>query len=230
MVQFKKLNSFFQENFQVLKKMFVIIVCILLVFTLIFTLYSNYSMSKKLAKLENELQSIRPDIEKYKQDNEKISTELANFDDFKLKVLTSLAIANLKLDQYSKAVFNAADSAKGFARIDTSTGMFFLILDQVEALTDGYKLYFRIGNPQNCVYSGYNIKIRWGQKYNEQDTTISKEEWDKSLQSEDLTFQDLLIPGKWTSFDITLSSAKKEEIEYVEIKVQAERISMQKSE
>jgi hypothetical protein len=39
----------------------------------------------------------------------------------------------------------------------------------------------------------------------------------------------MLIPGQWCSFDVAISPAKSEDIQYVEVKVQAEQISMQKS-
>ena len=229
MVPLEKITASIRNNVQILKRIIIALLSILLIFAFGYILYSNYTMSEKIARLEDELSSLAPDIDKFKQDNEKVVSELASFNDLKMKILTSIAIANLKLDQYSKAVFNASDSGKGFARLDSSTGMFFLILDKTEPFSDGYKLYFRLGNPQNCIYSGYNIKMRWGNKYNDQDKTISKEDWEKSLKSSELSFQNMLIPGQWTGFEIAISPAKPEEIEYVEIKVQAEQISMQKS-
>ncbi|NSW91566.1 MAG: DUF3251 domain-containing protein [Firmicutes bacterium] len=230
MIPLEKITASIRDNVQLIKKIIVTVFSILLIFTFIFTICSNYSMAKRIAKLENELGSLSPSIDKFKEDNEKVVTELTNFNDLKMKILTDIAITKLKLDQFSKAVFNASDSGKGFARLDSSTGMFFLILDKTEQFSDGYKLYFRVGNPQNCVYNGYNIKIRWGKKYNREDKTVSYEDWEKSLKSSDLSFQNILIPGQWSNFEVMISPAKPEEIEYIEVKIQAEQISMQKSE
>ena len=145
-----------------------------------------------------------------------------------MKILTNIAIANLKLDQYSKA-YLTSDSGKGFARVDSAAGMFFLVLDKVEQVSDGYKLYFRLGNPQTCVYNGFTAKLRWGKKYDDQDKSITKEDWEKSLKSSDMSFQNKLMPGQWTSFEISISPAQPEDIEYIEVKIQAEQISLQRA-
>lgn len=224
-----KIAAFIRGNEQTLKKIIFMVLVLFLAFIFVFTLCSNHSMSKKITMLEDKLDSLSEDISKFREDNEKIVSELASFEELKMTILTNVAIANLKLDQYSKAVFNASNSGKGFARLDSSTGMFFLILEKTEQFSDGYKLYFRLGNPQTCIYSGFNVKLRWGAKYNDQDKTISKEDWEKSLKNSDMSFQNILIPGQWTSFEIAISPAKPEEIEYVEIKIQAEQISMQKA-
>lgn len=218
-----------RNNISLIKKTVIIIFGILVILSLVLSIYSCSVLPGRIVKLQKELDSLTSDIDKIKKDNENLVAELQSFNDLKVKILTDLTINKLKLDQYSKAVFNAADAGKGFARLDSSTGMFFLILDKTEQFSDGYKLFFRLGNPQNCVYNGCKVLIRWGQKYDRENKDLSYEDWEKSLKSSELSLQDILIPGQWCSFDVAISPAKSEDIQYVEVKVQAEQISMQKS-
>ncbi|HOJ11831.1 MAG TPA: DUF3251 domain-containing protein [Clostridiales bacterium] len=225
----EKMIAPIRNNISLVKKIAFITFGILIVLSLILGIYNRSVLSGKISKLEKELDTLSSDIDQFKNDNENLTAELQNFNELKVKILTDLAINKLRLDQYSKAVFNAADSSKGFARLDSSTGMFFLILDKTEQFSDGYKLYFRLGNPQNCVYNGCKVKIRWGQKYDRENEDVSYEDWEKSLKSSELSIKDMLIPGQWCSFDVAISPAKSEDVQYVELKIQAEQISMQKS-
>lgn len=225
----KKLMTPIHNNISLIKKVVVISFGILIIISLVLGIYNNSILSRRIITLEEELDSLSSDFEQFKKDNESLVADLKNFNDLKVKIFTDLAISKLKLDQYSKAVFNASDTGKGFARLDSSTGMFFLILDKTEQFSDGYKLFFRLGNPQNCVYNGCKVKIRWGQKYDRENENLSYEDWEKSLKSSELSLENMLIPGQWHNFDVAISPAKSEDIQYVEIKVQTEQISMQKS-
>jgi len=229
LVPFRNITHVLRNNAPVIKKVGIPLLVIILLFTLALSVYTNIALSREIAELKKKLVAVSSDVDSFRVNNDKMVTELKNLDDFKLKVLTDLTVSKLKIDQYSKAVFNAQDSAKGFARVDSTTGMFFIILDNVEQNSNGYKLYFRVGNPQNCIYSGFNIKLRWGKKYNNEDKTMTYDEWDKSLKSNTYTFKNLLVPGQWTNFEVDISTENSDELQYIEVKIQAEQISMQKT-
>jgi len=221
-----------RNNVALIKKILIIAFSVLLIFTSIFGVYNYVAMNKAISGLKGEIETLTADLNKYKsKDNNNTSEipELKDYNEFKIKTMTDLALTKLMLDQFNKAVFNVSESGKGFARIDTSTGMFFLILDKAELQGEGYKLYFRLGNPQNCVYNGCKLKVRWGVKYDREDKSINHDDWDKSLSSADFSVSNVLRPGEWTNFDIVISPAKAESAQYLEIKLQTDQIIMQKS-
>lgn len=219
------------SNVSLLKKISIIAVMALLIFTSIFGVYNYISMNRALSEVELELETLKSNLNALKSDAQTQETiDSKEFNDFKVKTLTDIAITKLMLEQFNKAIFNIADAGKGFARVDTTTGMFFLMLDKAEQVDDGYKLSFRLGNPQNCVYNGCKLEVKWGKKYDREDDSTNREEWEKTLNSSNYTISNLLRPGQWSNFEITISPAKSEEdVQYLELKLQTSQIIMQKS-
>jgi len=222
-------TSVTSNNISLIKKISIVAIVILLIFTSIFGVYNYVSMNRSVSQLKLELESLTANFNKLKDNTQTQSLDMKDYSEFKMKALTDIAITKLMLEQFNKAVFNVADSGKGFARVDTSTGMFFLILDKSEQVGEGYKLNFRLGNPQNCVYNGCKLKVRWGKKYDREDKSISYEDWEKTLGNAEHSISSILRPGEWSNFDITISPAKTEDTQYIEIKIQTDQIIMQKS-
>lgn len=221
--------SVVKSNISLIKKISVVAIVVLLIFTSIFSIHNYISLNRTISKLKLELESLTANLNKLESNTQTQSIDKKDYNEFKMKTLTDIAISKLMLEQFNKAVFNAADSGKGFARVDTSTGMFFLILDEVEQDGEGCKLNFRLGNPQNCVYNGCKLEVKWGKKYDREDKSTSYEDWEKTLTSTKHVISDILRPGEWNNFDITISSAKIEDAEYIEIKIQTDQVIMQKS-
>jgi len=224
-------TSAISNNSSILKKISIIAALVLLIFTSVFGVYNYVSMNRALSEMEQELEAMKSNINALKDaSNTQQTIDVKEFNDFKMKTLTDIAITKLMLEQFNKAVFSISDAGKGFARVDTTTGMFFLMLDKAEQVEDGYKLSFRLGNPQNCVYNGCKLEVKWGKKYDREDDSVTREEWEKSLNSMNYTISSLLRPGQWSNFEITISPAKSEEdVQYLELKLQTSQIIMQKS-
>jgi len=220
------------NNISLLKKVSIFTALILLIFTSIFGIYNYVSMNRALSEMKQELEMLKSNVNALKENttNTQQNIDPKEFNDFKVKTLTDIAITKLMLEQFNKAIFSISDAGKGFARVDTTTGMFFLMLDKAEQIEDGYKLSFRLGNPQNCVYNGCKLEVKWGKKYDREDDSTTREEWEKSLNSSSYTISNLLRPGQWSNFEITISPAKSEEdVQYLEIKLQTSQIILQKS-
>jgi len=224
-------TSAISNNSSILKKISIIAALVLLIFTSVFGVYNYVSMNRALSEMEQELEAMKSNINALKDaSNTQQTIDVKEFNDFKMKTLTDIAITKLMLEQFNKAVFSISDAGKGFARVDTTTGMFFLMLDKAEQVEDGYKLSFRLGNPQNCVYNGCKLEVKWGKKYDREDDSVTREEWEKSLNSMNYTISSLLRPGQWSNFEITISPAKSEEdVQYLELKLHTSQIIMQKS-
>jgi len=220
------------NNISLLKKVSIFTALILLIFTSIFGIYNYVSMNRALSEMKQELEMLKSNVNALKENttNTQQNIDPKEFNDFKVKTLTDIAITKLMLEQFNKAIFSISDAGKGFARVDTTTGMFFLMLDKAEQIEDGYKLSFRLGNPQNCVYNGCKLEVKWGKKYDREDDSTTREEWEKSLNSSSYTISNLLRPGQWSNFEITISPAKSEEdVQYLEIELQTSQIILQKS-
>ena len=224
-----KTVSVFSANISLIKKVSIIAIIVLLVFTSIFGIHNYITTNRVISELKLELESLTANLDKIKDNTLTQSLDKKEYNEFKMKALTDIAISKLMLEQFNKAVFNVADSGKGFARVDTSTGMFFLILDKAWQNGEGCKLNFRLGNPQNCVYNGCKLEVKWGKKYNREDKSTTYEDWEKTLTSAKYAISDILRPGEWNNFDITISPAKIKDTEYIEIKIQTDQIIMQKS-
>lgn len=219
------------NNISLLKKASIIAAVILLIFTSVFGIYNYVAMNRAVSELKQELEILTSNLNTIKNNAQTQQTiDVNDYNEFKVKTLTDVAITKLMLEQFNKAVFDISDAGKGFARVDTSTGMFFLMLDKSEQVDDGYKLSFRLGNPQNCVYNGCKLEVKWGKKYDRDDETTTREEWEKTLNTSNYTVPSILRPGQWSNFEITISPVKaEEEIQHLEIKLQTSQIIMQKS-
>ncbi len=58
---------------------------------------------------------------------------------------------------------------------------------------------------------------------------VSQDEWEKTLETRSFPISNILIPGEWSNFSITVPATDPNLLEYLEIKMQAEQIIMQRS-
>ena len=101
---------------------------------------------------------------------------------------------------------------KGYQRIDTDAGSFFIFVQDVQPFLNGYKLRLQIGNPSAADFNGFRLNLVWGRHMAVQssstnavlsadqvkEATQSLVEWAQSLHSKDVDFVDELKPGCWT--------------------------------
>ena len=73
---------------------------------------------------------------------------------------TKMARYQVEKDRYSKVYLDT--SSKGFQRLDTNCGTFWVMLEDVEPYSNGYKFVLSIGNPYYAVFSGMKTRARWG--------------------------------------------------------------------
>jgi hypothetical protein len=135
-------------------------------------------------------------------------------------------------------------SEKGFSRIDTNIGPFFISLDDVKPFVNGYKFFLRIGNPYSVSFSSFEFEVEWGKKeppipsvkegelvedwskkYDEY--KISYSEWEMSLKNKNVSFSETLAAGTWNKVEMTISPAIKGELEHLKLKnMRIKKISM----
>lgn len=99
----------------------------------------------RLQALEEELSTLKTDLKdlnKYYWDSEQ------DIMDIKLAVMPNEAPLNLK-------------EIRGFKRVNSAEGSFFISVEEVIPYLDGYKVVFEIGNPYAISFSNPTINLKW---------------------------------------------------------------------
>ncbi|MFC1480153.1 DUF3251 domain-containing protein [Candidatus Omnitrophota bacterium] len=105
---------------------------------------------------------------------------------------------------------------KGFQKIETATGYFLVACESVNPHSDGYKLTLIIGNPAAVTYSGFALRVTWGEKFDEKSAKF--EEWKNSLKEKKHLFaSNILRPGAWSRVELDLSPATPEELGFIQL-------------
>jgi len=135
--------------------------------------------------------------------------------------------------------------SKGYSILDTGRGSLLISCDGAEPFLDGYRIKLRLGNPLYMRFSGFKLKFKFGQKpptlptkENVKDGNVAKalfetwpkenEAWKESLKHAEESYTDDLLPGTWTNIEAVLPQANAEEIAYIEVGIEADRISLTK--
>lgn len=134
--------------------------------------------------------------------------------------------------------------SKGYSVLDTGRGSLLIFCDGVEPFLDGYRIKLRLGNPLYMRFSGFKLKFKFGHKPPELPTKENTKEeelvkafekwpkdseaWKKSLSHAEESYTDDLSPGTWTSVEAVLPEAKAEDITYIEVGIETDRISLTK--
>lgn len=140
---------------------------------------------------------------------------------------TRMARFQVEKDRYIKVYLDT--SSKGFQRLDTNCGTFWVMLDNVEPYSNGYKFVLSIGNPYYAIFSGMKTRARWGAafdaKASEKDVS-AYESWEKTLKEKEETMTNALRPGTWNKVTVILAPAKQEDLAYVEFSMTVEQVKL----
>jgi hypothetical protein len=116
---------------------------------------------------------------------------------------------------------------KGYGKLETNTGFFFISCAGVENYLDGYKIILNIGNPLAVSYMGFKLKVKWGKPYDIKSKPFrSYDDWEKTLHKSEKSFTDLLKPASWNKVELILSPATAEDVKYVNIEMGTDNISL----
>jgi len=126
----------------------------------------------------------------------------------------------LKQASYDTVVLDPIE--KGYGRLNSNSGFFFVSCEDAQPYLDGYKVIMNIGNPTTATYNGFKLKVKWGKQF------VSKEMnyivWQKSLKTAEKKFTDKLMPASWNKIELILSPAKPEEVRYIEFSIETDQI------
>ena len=169
------------------------------------------TLNKKVYDLEIRLTEIQQE-NKSKQLH--VEQEFSNLS----SSLNSLAIYYAALDssinKYKSCIFTR--NSKGFQRVDTDLGYFFISLAGISERQNNCTLHLNIDNPSMSEISGFILQLKWGKAFNPSGS-VTHDDWIKSLQSKDEHFTEHLKPGRWNKIEISLGTVLAEELEYITI-------------
>ncbi|MHA1685591.1 MAG: DUF3251 domain-containing protein [Candidatus Heimdallarchaeaceae archaeon] len=131
-------------------------------------------------------------------------------------------------DRYNTVVLDPS-SPKGYQRINTSSGFFLISLMSMESYLDGYKLILHIGNPSTATYKGFNLKVKWGKRFEYKEFLSdfsAYNKWKETLQEKKVEYTDDLNPASWNKIEFIISPAKPEQLGYIELSMETNIVSL----
>lgn len=131
---------------------------------------------------------------------------------------------------YKTASFDVA-SAKGYQRLDTTTGSFLVSLENAQPYLNGYKLTFHIGNPSAAEYEGFKLTTKWGpemdvEKVGTDDSYFEK--WQAAQHEKTTSFTEQLRPGTWNRVQVVVAPATAEQLSNLELSMETNTVLLLK--
>ena len=169
------------------------------------------TLNKKVYDLEIRLSEI-PQEDKSKQLH--VEQELSNLSSSLNSLATDYAALDSNINKYKSCVFTR--NSKGFQRVDTDLGYFFISITGISEHKNNYTLHLNIGNPYMSEIPGFILQLKWGKAFNPSGS-VTHDDWIKSLQSKDEHFAEHLKPGRWNKIEVSLGTVLAEKLEYITI-------------
>jgi hypothetical protein len=199
--------------------------------------------TQKLKALEERVTALESDLKSHEELNNmlfKIHSDNASQASQRLDFLTTRVLE----DAFKQKTAILDPSSKGYSILDTGRGSLLVACDGAAPYLDGHRVKLRFGNPLFMQFSGFKLKFQFGRKpppfptkENTKDGNILKaiEQWQKdnetwrtTLKKAEESFTDDLKPGSWTTVEATLGQTKPEDIAYLEVAIDTDRISLTK--
>ena len=236
-------NSYGNRHANFLVKLLVFLLTVLFLIAIVYSFFQFQKLTEENKALKSSIQDVElknitqnraiQDIKEKQINFEDNYQNNVDFDKRLQEIEKNLSFLSMDLKMYNmfstsndSAIFNLSDTS-GYSRFDANNGVFFLIIDEVQPYLEGYKIKARIGNPQSCVYVGFDLNVKWGAEYDSSNKDQTYDDWKKTLNEKDLSYSTIsLEKGSWTSIDIILAPMTAEETRYVEFTIRTNIVSL----
>jgi len=147
-----------------------------------------------------------------------------------------------RIEALKKRTATIDPNSTAYSFLDTGAGVLLISCDGVEPYLDGHRIKLRLGNPLNMQFSGFKLRFKFGRKPPELPKlkNMSKSDflkageawqrdydaWKESLREAESSYAVDLLPGAWKTVRATLPQTKAEDIAYVEVSIETNRISL----
>ncbi|HVX56940.1 MAG TPA: hypothetical protein VHA37_04360 [Candidatus Saccharimonadales bacterium] len=108
---------------------------------------------------------------------------------------------------------------KGYVAVAVPAGSLLLSVRNVEPYLDGYKLNLDIGNPTTATFPGCALYSEWAGATNGDGSLVSTSKHEH--------INERLLPGQWTSTEITVSPASLQQLKTLKLRLSAPTLEMQ---
>ena len=148
-----------------------------------------------------------------------------SFQDFSSGLMANV---DLRIKAATDKIVVLNPASRRFTKIEANSGTFLISVQKMEKIDNGYQLLLNIGNPNTPTYSGIKMVFRWGQKWDPSFAKLTYEEWRRSLQAAEYTYNGVLEPGSWTDVAVDLVPAQVNLIEYIECEMEINTVKLEK--
>jgi hypothetical protein len=156
----------------------------------------------------------------------KLESDVAELREQNGQLLVDIVDLKFSMNKYQKIYLGVDSINKGYNRVDTTEGMFFVVYTNALKINNGYKLSFSVGNPQFCTYKDAVIRITHGEKIKEDQ---SYSDWRKTLKTKEIKITQDLLPGTWNNVDITVTPSGNNEVDYFEFELITNTVSFDRN-
>lgn len=194
------------------------------------------ALKEEVVHLEDEIIELQCEFRKQAKDQIERDLRVYELDRELSKLKTDFQL-NKKVD---KLVFNVKKS-DGFEVLESSSGIFFVSVKDVQPHLDGHKITFSIGNPSNITFSNPKIKLRWNSPFDfkkintklpedefKKHVSELSDEWKKSFKEKEFSVLKEFSPGSWSQVELYLSPSSLTELEWVEFSIDAPNVILYK--
>ncbi len=122
-----------------------------------------------------------------------------------------------KLDSALAESVALEPGSQKFKVVTTQSGRFFIRLDEVEPLSNGFRVTLAVGNPYGVAFTDTKVTLAWNRK--EPTDFLKYGEWLKTKRSQEFSSSTELQPESWTKIPVVLSDTKPDQLGYIEVKL-----------
>jgi hypothetical protein len=161
----------------------------------------NVDLIKTIEDLKKKVEALETEIKKLQESSDFLSSSVygSNSSNGLIQRLSAVE------DRYLTVELDPA-SPKKFSRIDTTSGILYVVLEDTSPYLDGYKVKLKIGNPMYTTFQGITMNVTWGPKWDSSKKFVLAEynKWKADQQKKEFTFTEILSSGAWSPIEIIL--------------------------
>lgn len=121
-------------------------------------------------------------------------------------------------------IFSPSEKGQGYSVAHTNLGSLFVSLEHISKYADGYKVTFKIGNPNYAIFDKVKVTLYWGHPMPSENLL----DWVKSLRKNIQIINKPLIPGIWNKVEFILSPATAQETGYMSLSLEPNQVLFSK--
>jgi hypothetical protein len=183
-------------------------------FSALVLVFSVLLSAQPPAVAQDSVASLQKQITNLKNQVQALDRELTDFARLYHDKLDNIAAESVVLDPTSQK----------FGVLTTMSGRFFIRLDQIEPLGDGYRITLAVGNPYEATFIGLKVGLDWNRKM---PSDFSKyREWLKGRRSLEVNEGPELRAGSWTTIPLVLHDTKADQLGYLEVKLSTSGVKL----